>query len=160
MNLQAYLQSAGHPSEALEQLQKVLEIDEHQVVAMVAMSMIYADRGDLAQALTVARRAHALAPWYLDAVAVLAALLRRSGEGGAAMPLERLLDAAQRIGDAPAHAIFHLLCGHVDQGADWAVKALEERDLSISIYLRFVVSKDLKASPRWPQIAKQLNLEG
>ena len=160
MNLQAYLQSAGRCSEALEQLQKVLEIDEHQVVAMVAMAMIYADRGDLAQALAVARRANAVSPWYLDTVAVLAALLRRSGDADAAMPLERSLDAAQAIGDAPAHAIFHLLCGDVDQGADWAEKAIDERDLSISIYLRFVVSKDLRASLRWPKIAKKLNLEG
>jgi TolB-like protein/tetratricopeptide (TPR) repeat protein len=160
MNLQAYLQSAGRRSEALEQLQKVLEIDEHQVVAMVAMAMIYADRGDLAQALAVARRANAVSPWYLDTVAVLAALLRRSGDADAAMPLERSLDAAQGIGDAPAHSIFHLLCGDVDQGADWAEKAIDERDLSISIYLRFVVSKDLRASLRWPKIAKKLNLEG
>ena len=158
MNLQACLQSAGRSSEALDQLQKVLEIDEHQVVAMVAMAMIYADRGDLAQAVAVARRAHAVAPWYLDAVAVLAALLRRSGSSEGA-PLERLLDDAQGIGDAPARAIFHLLCGNVDQGADWAEKAIDQRDLSISIYLRFVVSKSLRASPRWPKIAKKLNLE-
>jgi serine/threonine-protein kinase len=160
MNLQAYLQSAGRSSEALEQLQKVLEIEEHQVVAMVAMSMICADRGDLAQALTIARRANAVAPWYLDTVAVLAALLRRSGDGEAALPLEQLLGAAQGIGDAPAHALFHLLCGDVDQGADWAEKAIEERDLSISIYLRFVVSNALRASPRWPRIARKLNLPG
>ena len=138
---------------------EVLEVDEHQVVAMVAIAMIYADTGNLVQALTVARRANAVSPWYLDTVAVLAALLRRSGDAEAAMPLERLLDAAQSRGDAPAHSIFHLLCGNVDQGADWAEKAIDERDLSISIYLRFVVSKDLRASPRWPKIAKMLNLD-
>jgi TolB-like protein len=159
MNLQAYLQWAGRSSDALEQLHKVLEIDEHQVVAMVAMAMIYADQGDLAQALTMARRANAIAPWYLDAVAVLAALLRRSGDGDASAPLEQLLAATQGIGDAPAHALFHLLCGDLDQAADWSEKAIEERDLSISIYLRFVVSKDLRASPRWGKIARQLNLE-
>jgi len=159
MNLQAYLQSTGRLSEALEQLQKVLEVDEHQVVAMVAIAMIYADRGNLVQALTVARRANAVSPWYLDTVAVLAALLRRSGDAEAAIPLERLLDAAQGMGDAPAHSIFHLLCGNVDRGADWAEKAIDERDLSISIYLRFVVSKDLRASPRWPKISKMLNLD-
>jgi serine/threonine-protein kinase len=159
MNLQAYLQSAGRSSDALEQLKKVLEIDEHQVVAMVAMAMIYADMGDLAQALTMARRANAVAPWYLDAVAVLAALLRRGGDGEASVPLEQLLGAAQASGDAPAHALFHLLCGDVDQGADWAETAIAERDISIAIYLRFVVSKDLRASPRWPKIAKKLNLQ-
>jgi hypothetical protein len=91
---------------------------------------------------------------------VLAAILRRSGETESAIPLERLLDEAQRIGDAPAHSIFHLLCGNVDQGADWAEKAIDERDLSILIYLRFVVSKNLRTSPRWPMIARKLNLEG
>jgi TolB-like protein/Tfp pilus assembly protein PilF len=159
MNLQAYLQSAGRSSDALEQLQKVLEIDEHQVVAMVAMAMICADRGELAPALTIARRANTIAPWYLDAVAVLAALLRRSGEEDASAPLEQLLGATQGVGDAPAHALFHLLSGDLDQGAAWAEKAIDERDLSISIYLRFVVSKNLRASHHWPKIAKKLNLQ-
>jgi hypothetical protein len=67
------------------------------------------------------------------------------------MPLERLLDAAQGMGDAPAHSIYHLLWGNVDQGADWAERAIDERDLSISLYLRFVVSKDLRGSLRWPK---------
>jgi len=159
MNLQAYLQSAGRSSDALEQLKKVLEIDEHQVVAMVAMALIHADGGDLTQALAIARRAYAIAPWYLDAVAVLAALLRRSGDVGASLPLSQIVGAAQGIGDAPAHALFHLLCGDVNQGADWAERAIDERDLPISIYLRFVVSKELRASQRWPKIARMLNLQ-
>lgn len=54
--------------------------------------------------------------------------------------------------EAPARAIFHLRCGEVDRGADWAEKAIDERDLLISIYLRFVVSQGLRAS--------KLNLDG
>jgi hypothetical protein len=97
----------------------------------------------------------------LDAVAVLAALLRRSGDSDAALPLEHLLGEARGgVGDAPAHALFHLLCGDVGQGADWAEKAIAERDLWISIHLRFVVSNGLRASPRWPKIARKLNLPG
>jgi len=90
---------------------------------------------------------------------VLAALLRRSGDGEASLSLLHRLAEAQAVGDAPAHALFHLLCGEVDQGADWAEKAIEERDLSISIYLRFIVSTDLRASQRWPKIARMLNLQ-
>jgi hypothetical protein len=70
----------------------------------------------------------------------------------------QMLGESQAIGDAPAHALFHLLCGDVDRGADWAEKAIEERDLSIMIYLRFVVCKALRASHRWPKIASMLNL--
>jgi hypothetical protein len=51
-----------------------------------------------------------------------------------------------------------LLCGDVERGADWAEKAIEERDASIMYYLRFVVSKGLRASHRWPKIAKMINL--
>jgi hypothetical protein len=56
-------------------------------------------------------------------------------------------------------SIFHLLCGEVDEGADWAEKAINEHDLSMRmIYLRFVVCKELRASHRWPKIAQALNL--
>jgi hypothetical protein len=70
------------------------------------------------------------------------------------------LGASQAVGNAAAHALFHLLCGEVDRGADWAEKAIEERNLSMMIYLRFVVCKELRASHRWPKIASMLNLPG
>ena len=158
MNLQAYLQAAGRDTEALEQLQKVLELDPHQVAALVAMAMIYADQGALAQALAVARRAHAIAPWYPDTTAVLAALTRRNGDAAESQAFERALGAGDTAGGAHVHAQFHLLCGDVDQGADWTEKAIEERDQSMLVYLRFVVCKELRASRRWPKIAKMLNL--
>jgi tetratricopeptide (TPR) repeat protein len=96
MNLQAYSQAAGRDADALEQQQKVLELDEHQVVALVAMALIYADRGDLTQALDIARRAHAIAPWYPDAAAEFAALLRRNGRKRNRDPWCRLWAQARR----------------------------------------------------------------
>jgi serine/threonine-protein kinase len=158
MNLQAYSQAAGRDADALEQLQKVLELDEHQVVALVAMALIYADRGDLAQALTIARRAHSIAPWYSDATAVLAALLRRQGKGVESESLVLSLGSGVAPGDAHVQALYHLLCGDLDLGADWAEKAIDQRDLAMMVYLRFVVCKDLRASHRWPKIARMLNL--
>ena len=35
--------AAGRDDEALEQLKKVLELDQNQLVALVSMAMIYAD---------------------------------------------------------------------------------------------------------------------
>jgi hypothetical protein len=122
------------------------------------MAMIFADRGDLAQALVIARRAHAIAPWYPDTIAVLAALLRRNAEAVESQSLAQTLSAGESVGDAHVLALFHLLCGEVDPGADWAEKAIEGRDLSMMFYLRFVVCKELRASHRWPKIAKLLNL--
>ncbi|MGA2859662.1 MAG: protein kinase [Candidatus Sulfotelmatobacter sp.] len=157
MNLHAYLQGAGRVNEALEQLKKVVELDPNQVVALVSMAMIYADKGDLQQALQIARRAYAIGPWSPDTIGALAGLTRRNGEE-VESSLAKALGSGEAIGDARAHALFHLLCGEIDEGADWAEKAIEERDSSMMIYLRFVVSKGLRASHRWPKIAKMINL--
>ncbi|HXJ94743.1 MAG TPA: protein kinase, partial [Terriglobia bacterium] len=48
MNLHAYLQPAGREDEALAQLQKVVELDPNQVVALASMVMIHADKGNTA----------------------------------------------------------------------------------------------------------------
>ena len=158
MNLHAYLQAAGQDDEALEQLKKVVELDPNQVVAMVSMAMIHAHKGDMAEALKIARRAYAVGPWFPDTVGVLAGLTRRNGEEIESKSLEKALGSGEALGDARAHALFHLLCSEIDQGADWVEKAIAQRDPSMMFYLRFVVSRGLRASHRWPKIAKMINL--
>jgi serine/threonine-protein kinase len=157
MNLHAYLQAAGRDAEALAQLKKVLELDENQVVALVSMAMIYADEGDLSEALKIARRTYAIGPWYPDAIGVLAGLTRRNGDE-VESSLMQALGSGEAPGDARAHALFHLLCGEIDQGADWAEKAIQQHDSAMILYLRSVVSKGLRASHRWPKIANMINL--
>ncbi len=158
MNLHAYLQGASREGEALEQLKKVLELDENQAVALVSMAMIRADQGDLSEALVIARRANSIGPWLPETTGVLAGLLRRNGEEAESRSVAQSLGSGEAVGDARNNAIFHLLCGELDEGADWAEKAIKERDLSMMIYLRFAVCKGLRASHRWPKIANMLNL--
>jgi tetratricopeptide (TPR) repeat protein len=157
MNLHAYLQAAGRDDEALEQLKKVIELDPNQVIALVSMAMIYADKGNLTEALKIARRAYAIGPWSPDTIGVLAGLTRRNG-GEVESSLANALGSGEAPGDARAHALFHLLCGEIDEGADWVEKAVAQRDSSMMVYLRYVVSKSLRASHRWPPIAKMINL--
>jgi hypothetical protein len=95
---------------------------------------------------------------FVDRVARLLASDGLPGRRTAALPLMQALDSNKAFGDTPAHALFHLLCGDVDQGADWTERAIEERDLAILVYLRFALGKDLSASHRWPRIATMLNL--
>jgi tetratricopeptide (TPR) repeat protein len=158
MNLHAYLQAAGRDDEALEQLKKVVELDPNQVVAMVSMAMIHIHKDDMAEALKIVRRAYAVGPWFPDTVGVLAGLTRRNGEEIESKSLEKALGSGEALDDARAHALFHLLCGEIDQGADWVEKAIAQRDPSMMFYLRFVVSRGLRASHRWPKIAKMINL--
>ena len=158
MNLHAYLQAVGRDDEALEQLKKVVELDPNQVVALASMVMIHADKGELAQALKIARQAYAVGRWFPDTVGLLAALLRRNGEDEQSRSIAKELGSGEALGDARAHAVFHLLCGEIDQGADWVEKAIEQRDSSMRIYLHFVICKGLRASHRWPKIARMVNL--
>lgn len=149
--------AAGRNDEALEQLKKVIELKPNQVVALVSMAMIYADKGELAEALKIARRAYAIGPWSPDPIGILAGLVRRNGEE-VESSLLNALGSGEAPGDARAHALSHLLCGEIDKGADWVEKAIEQRDSSMMLYLRFVVCKHLRASARWPKIAKMANL--
>src|ERR1700690_3424225 len=159
MNLHAYLQAADREREALEQLRKVLELDPNQAAAMVSAAMILADKGNLPEALAAARRAHSIGAWLPETTGVLAALLYRSGDDAESQSIAKTLGSGGAPGDARAQALFHLLCGEVDQGADWAERAIHEGDLAMrTVYIRFVACKQLRASNRWPKIAKMINL--
>jgi hypothetical protein len=89
------------------------------------------------------------APWFPDTTGVLAALLRRGGEAEESESLANAFGSGNALGDARAHMLFHLLNGEIDAEADWAEKAIEERDASTMFYLRFVVCRGLRASHRW-----------
>jgi serine/threonine-protein kinase len=158
MNLHAYLQGAGRDKDAYAQAIRVLELDPNLVVAHVSIAHFHADWGQLPEAVAAARQARAVGPWYLDATATLAALLRLSGDVDEARALYRLVGTGKDFGDCRAQAAYYLLCGEIDTGADWTEKAIAERDGSMMYYLRFVMSKGLRASGRWPAIARMLNL--
>jgi hypothetical protein len=105
-----------------------------------------------------ARKAYEVGSWCPDARATLAALLLKNGAEEEARRLHESIGAGQSYGDCRSQSLFYMLCGEVDIVADWAEKAITERDCSMMHYLRFVVAKELRASPRWPRIAKLLNL--
>ena len=108
--------------------------------------------------MAAARKAVEVGPWYQDARATLAALLHVSGAEDEALPLQQSLGSGETPGDCRAQALYHLLRGDVDTGADWVEKAIAERDGSMMYYLQFVVCRALRASARWPKIARMVNL--
>jgi serine/threonine-protein kinase len=158
MNLHAFLQAAGRDREAYDQALKALEFDGNQVVARVSIAHFHAYWEDLDQAVAAARRAVEVGPWYPDAVATLAATLRRRGEKQEADALYRSLGSGGQFGDARTQAVYHLICGELDTAADWVEKAIEERDHSMQYYLRFVIGRRLRVSPRWAKIAHMSNI--
>ena len=122
----------------------------------------FADQGNLAEALATARRAYSVGTWLPETAGVFAGLLRRNGDDAESQSIAKTIGRGKALGDARTQSIFHLLCGEVDEGADWAEKAINEHDLSMRmIYLRFVASGSsgkMRVSYRWPKIAQALNL--
>jgi len=158
MSLHAYLQAAGRDREAYEQVSKVLEIDPNLVVARVSVAHFHAAWGEIAEAVTAARDAYRVGPWYQDSIATLAAVLRLSGEEAEARTLVERLGSGEGVGDCRARAVYHVLCGEFDVAANWTEKTIAERDPGMMFYLRFTFFRPLRASPRWARIARMLNL--
>jgi hypothetical protein len=53
---------------------------------------------------------------------------------------------------------FHLLAGEVEKAADWSERALLQRDGGLSLHTAYPVYRPLRESPRWPRLAKMMNL--
>jgi len=160
MNLHAYLQVVGRDQEAYDQLNKVLELDENFVVAHVSLATLQALDGALPEALRSAQKAYSLAPSHPSTIATLAALLRCSGDESGAARLLQKLGPGDAFGVPRGFAIFYLLCGEADRAADWAERAIEQRDLEAIFYLYFALSRALRSSARWPKLARMMNLPG
>jgi tetratricopeptide (TPR) repeat protein len=148
------LGQAGRHEDASMEYLRVLELDENYWYACARLAVNYALRGMLTEALTFAEKAYSLAPWNSMAMAFFAAVLVRAGnESRAEEVLQNLRSAPEAYGAPRALAIFHFLCGEIDHAADWAAKAIEQRDCSSPIMFAF-----FQSSARWPALAKMMNL--
>ena len=114
--------------------------------------------GQMDEARRLAERGFALAPWFKPMVGLLAAVLTRNGETDRAeMLLRQHLSPEQGYVDPIGPAVFHLVTGDVDRTADWVEKAIEERQFAVFFFLRSH-GQTLRASPRWPALARMLKL--
>ena len=146
------LANLGQYENALEELRKSLELNSNGWLAYQWMSVSYAATGRLAEARRAAERAMSLAPWNTVVPAVLAAIMRLSGE----TPPAELFSRA-----GPNGKIFHhLLCSEVEAAADAFEEALHEHDVLVVLMNpnSNALLKPLRESSRWPAIAKLLNL--
>jgi eukaryotic-like serine/threonine-protein kinase len=157
-NLAAALLSAGKDSEGSAELRHMLELDESFWNASLMLGIFHALRGAWEKALGYAQRAYAIAPFAPLVAGLLAGVLMRIGETGPAEELLQRLRPGEAYKAPAALAIFHLVCGEIDQVAHWVEKAIEQRDPFILFSLCRSFGKDLVSSPFWPALAKKMNL--
>jgi Flp pilus assembly protein TadD len=145
---------------AIAEANKVLAVDKSRWSAYMALGRIYSFRGQVAEALAATEKAYELASWNVRVAALHAGVLFQSGDRARATELMEKLrsDAGQVYGAPMALAIFHAMCGEAGPAADWFEKAIEQRDPAVVGYLRTPLMRILRSSPRWPALAKLMNL--
>jgi Tfp pilus assembly protein PilF len=149
---------AGQDADAARELQRILELDENYYMAHVLLSAVQYQRGELAEALASAEKAHSLAPWHPGVCGALAGFLRLTADSKRAQAILAKLGDGTAYGTPFGLFYYHLVCSEFDQAADWAEKAIEQRAPPILIDLRSPAAEALRRSARWPKLAKMMNL--
>ncbi len=157
-NLATALLSAGKDAEGAAELRHMLELDENFWNSSLMLGIFHALRGELEEALGYAQRAYATAPFAPLVVGLLAGVRMRTGETGPAEEILQRLRSGEAYKAPAALAIFHLVCGEIDQVAYWVDKAIEQRDPFILFNPCRSFGKDLVSSAFWPALAKKMNL--
>jgi serine/threonine-protein kinase len=154
--LSSHLNEAGFYDRAIEEALKAREIDENHWLPQYMLGGIYLSRGKFAEAIAAAERAHQAVPWHSMPIGLLAGALVQVGEKDRAQALIR------QMGDAPrpvwGRVLYHLLCAEIEAAAAWFKKMIEQGDPFALIFARASVTKPLRQSSHWPELARMMNL--
>jgi eukaryotic-like serine/threonine-protein kinase len=139
---------------AIIEARKALEFDNRNSLGHTVIALSYFSQGKLAEAREAAEEAYRLAPWNAAVAGFLAGVLAQAGEKERA---DKLL--ASMPGTIPlAMILYHLVCSEMDAAIDWYERAIEQRQPIAVILASAGFLKPLRASPRWPKLAKMMNL--
>jgi eukaryotic-like serine/threonine-protein kinase len=139
---------------AIAEARKALEFNDRSVVAYYVVGQSRFLQGRLAEAREAAEEAFRAGPWEPSVAALLAALLVESGEKERAAKLISTLRETTHIG----MVYYHLMRSEIDAAIDWYERAIERREPIAALNASAGFLKPLRASPRWPKLAKMMNL--
>jgi tetratricopeptide (TPR) repeat protein len=151
------LRAAGRHEDAANEARRLIDINPGFAAAYNLQALdVTAVPPD--EALAFAKRGVALSPWARPNVGLLAGVLWRQGQEARARDLMASLDAAAY--DTPvAFTIFHALLNESEEAANWFDRAIDQRHPFVTMLLLAPPYLPvLRASNRWPQLARRLNL--
>jgi eukaryotic-like serine/threonine-protein kinase len=158
VGLATSLREAGRNQEAAAEARKILEFDSNYFPTYNLQAFDYT-WGPPEEALALAERGHQLSPYFSPAVGSFAGLLTRAGQHERAKQVLQELDDTERSGRCCAFTIYHLLCGNLEQAVEWTEKAIEQQEQMVTMLLLPTPwGPMLRRSPRWPVLARKLNL--
>jgi serine/threonine-protein kinase len=141
---------------AIVEAKKALELDDSALLPQYVIALSYFLQGKLAEARQSAEDLFRIAPWNAPVVGFLAGLLAQAGEKERA---DKLI--ATMPGVIPFGMInYHLICSEIDAAIDWYERAIEQRQPLAALNAPGGFFKTLHSSPRWPKLARMMNLPG
>jgi len=139
---------------AIAEARKALDLDEGTFLPHWVTAVSYFSLGKLAEARESAEEAFRVAPWEPSTVRLLAGLLTRSGEMDRAEKLLATIPGTNSGG----MTLYHLFCSDTDAAIDRYQRNIEQHDLRAAVTASAGFLKPLRAHPRWPKLAKMMNL--
>jgi len=155
------LENARRYDEAIEQLRRVIAVDQNHYQAHWMLGHTYAVNGQFDQAIAAAEKAVALSersPGALGMLGMIYGLAGRKGE--ATKTLKELIELNERRYVTPAALVYvYTGLGDKDQAFIWMEKAYQERSNFIA-YLKVVPVVDpLRSDPRFDDLLRRVGLQ-
>lgn len=155
------LLGGGNADAGEAHLRQLSEVHSSLYQPYYLLSLSQAVRGLHEEALTAGEKAYSLAPWSTTTTGLFGGLLKYAGVASRADELRDELLQGDRYGAAMALSLFHVACSEMGQGADWAEKAIAERDPRIIFLMGLVRAfrpEILCLDDRWSAITRTLGI--
>jgi eukaryotic-like serine/threonine-protein kinase len=149
---------AGRSDDASAHFRQALELDENFWLALLVRGISHAQAGRIEDALPFAEKAYSVAPRNAGGIGELAGVLWRLGDRDRSDALIRQLGDGEAFGAPVGFLIYHLIRQEIDKAADWAEKAIDQRDPNAIPGVCGPNRKLFAAAGRWPALARKMNL--
>jgi eukaryotic-like serine/threonine-protein kinase len=145
---------AGMYERAVAAAREAIELGDRSHIPIAVTAECHLYQGRLAEAREMAEEGFRVAPWDALTNAILARLLTDAGER------DRAGELLARLSRMPSGGMmkYHLMGSEIDAALDWYEKGIEQREPFAVQVASSVQLKPLRASSRWPRLAKMMNL--
>jgi TolB-like protein/tetratricopeptide (TPR) repeat protein len=157
----ALLYLARHYDEAIERLQRTLELDRNFWIARMYLGKIYLEQGKHAEALSALNEAVESSHGNPEVIALVGYFRGRTGDQAQARAtLENLKSLSTKRYVAPYHfAVVHAGLGEQDEAVAWLEKGFADRDPRMSWLKVEPLWDGLRGNARFVDLLRRIRLE-